>query len=120
MNKPWKVSVAFATVFVAGGVTGGLVAVRVAPTFVQRRVMSEQFATSTMRFLTESLTLSPDQVEKIRPVVTATGDDLVRLRRDTSAITVYKSTGHAMEDMAAASVVLQRAEALGLGLRVPI
>ncbi len=85
MNKPWKVAVAFATVFVAGGVTGGLVAVRVAPTFVQRRVMSEQFATSTMRFLTESLTLSPDQVEKIRPVVTATGDDLVRLRRDTSA-----------------------------------
>lgn len=43
-----------------------------------------------------------------------------QVRRDTSAITVYKSTGHAMEDMAAASVVLQRAEALGLGLRVPI
>lgn len=85
MNKPWKVAVAFAVVFLAGGVTGGLVAVRMAPTFVQRRVFTEQFATTQMRILTEALALSPAQVEKIRPVVTATGEDLVRLRRDTSA-----------------------------------
>ncbi len=85
MNKPWKVAVAFAVVFLAGGVTGGLVAVRMAPTFVQRRVFSEQFATTQMRILTEALALTPQQVEKIRPVVTTTGEDLVRLRRDTSA-----------------------------------
>ena len=85
MNKPWKVALAFVVVFLAGGVTGGLVAVRMAPTFVQRRVFTEQFATTQMRVLTEALTLSPAQVEKIRPVVTATGEDLVRLRRDTSA-----------------------------------
>lgn len=85
MNKPWKVAVAFAVVFLAGGVTGGLVAVRMAPTFVQRRVFTEQFATTQMRILTEALALSSDQVNKIRPVVTATGEDLVRLRRDTSA-----------------------------------
>lgn len=85
MNKPWKVAVAFAVVFVAGGVTGGLVAVRMAPTFVQRRVFSEQFATTQMRILTEALALTPQQVERIRPVVTATREDLVRLRRDTSA-----------------------------------
>ena len=85
MNKPWKVALAFAVVFLAGGVTGGLVAVRMAPTFVQRRVFTEQFATTQMRILNEALTLSPAQEEKIRPVVTATGEDLVRLRRDTSA-----------------------------------
>jgi len=85
VNKPWKVALAFAVVFLAGGVTGGLVAVRMAPTFVQRRVFTEQFATTQMRIITEALTLSPAQVEKIRPVVTATGEDLVRLRRDTSA-----------------------------------
>jgi hypothetical protein len=85
VNKPWKVALAFAVVFIAGGVTGGLVAVRVAPTFVQRRVFTEQFATTQIRVLTEALTLSPAQVEKIQPVVLATGEDLVRLRRDTSA-----------------------------------
>lgn len=43
-----------------------------------------------------------------------------QVRRDASAITVYKSTGHALEDMAAASLVLERAEVLGLGVRVPV
>lgn len=85
MNKPWKVALVFTAVFVAGGVAGGLVAVRMTPTFVQRRVFTEQFVTATMRVLSENLKLSPQQVEKIRPIVAQTGDDLVRLRQETSA-----------------------------------
>jgi len=76
---------AFAVVFLAGGVAGGLVAVRMAPTFVQRRVFSEQFATSQMRRLVEVHQLTPEQIEKIRPIVEATGEELIRLRRNTSA-----------------------------------
>lgn len=86
MNKPWKVVLAFAVVFLAGGVAGGLVAVRMAPTVVQRRVFSEQFAASQMRRLVEVHQLSAEQVEKIRPIVEATGEELIRLRRNTSAI----------------------------------
>jgi ornithine cyclodeaminase len=41
-------------------------------------------------------------------------------RRDDSSLTVYKSTGHAIEDMAAASLVLDTAATLGLGTRAPI
>lgn len=41
-------------------------------------------------------------------------------RRDDTSLTVYKSTGHAIEDMAAASLVLDRAAALALGTRAPI
>ncbi len=41
-------------------------------------------------------------------------------RRDDASFTVYKSTGHAIEDMAAASLVLDRAATLGLGTRAPI
>jgi ornithine cyclodeaminase len=36
-------------------------------------------------------------------------------RPSSDAVTVYKSTGHAVEDIAATSVVVHRAAALGLG-----
>lgn len=38
-------------------------------------------------------------------------------RRDATSITVYKSTGHAIEDLAAARLVLDAAAAKGLGTR---
>lgn len=41
-------------------------------------------------------------------------------RRDAGSITVYKSTGHAMEDMAAACLVLEVAADRGLGTRAAI
>lgn len=41
-------------------------------------------------------------------------------RRSDDSITVYKSTGHAMEDMAAACLVLEVATQRGLGTRAPI
>lgn len=40
-------------------------------------------------------------------------------RRSATSITVYKSTGHAIEDLAAARMVLDAATAKGLGTRVP-
>ena len=41
-------------------------------------------------------------------------------RRDATSITVYKSTGHAIEDLAAARQVLNAATTKGLGTRVQI
>lgn len=41
-------------------------------------------------------------------------------RRNDSSITVYKSTGHAIEDLAAAKVVLDTAMAHGLGRSAPL
>jgi ornithine cyclodeaminase/alanine dehydrogenase-like protein (mu-crystallin family) len=41
-------------------------------------------------------------------------------RRNPEEITVYKSTGHAVEDVAAASVVYRRAVAGGVGAIVPL
>ena len=40
-------------------------------------------------------------------------------RRDATSLTVYKSTGHAIEDLAAARMVFDAATAKGLGTRVP-
>lgn len=41
-------------------------------------------------------------------------------RRDETSITVYKSTGHAIEDLAAARLVVDTATRLGVGTRVRI
>ena len=41
-------------------------------------------------------------------------------RRDATSITVYKSTGHAIEDLAAARQVLNAATTNGLGTHVQI
>ena len=41
-------------------------------------------------------------------------------RRDNSSITVYKSTGHAIEDLAAARLVLDTARSKGLGTQTSI
>lgn len=41
-------------------------------------------------------------------------------RRDATSITVYKSTGHAIEDLAAARQVLNAANACGAGTRIQI
>jgi hypothetical protein len=40
-------------------------------------------------------------------------------RRSADEVTVYKSTGHAMEDVAAARLVYDRARATGAGLELP-
>jgi alanine dehydrogenase len=41
-------------------------------------------------------------------------------RADRDAVTVFKSTGNAVEDVAAAAVVLRRARATGAGVTVPL
>jgi len=40
-------------------------------------------------------------------------------RTSSTEITVYKSTGHAVEDAAAASLVLEAAIETGVGVRLP-
>ena len=85
MSKSWKVVLSFACIFLAGVVAGGFTSLRFQKSFVENRVRSEQFAFVQMKRLTEALSLTEEQVEKIKPVVETTGDELKRLRRDTAA-----------------------------------
>jgi ornithine cyclodeaminase len=58
--------------------------------------------------------LSWDRVHSLRDAVAgSTGS------RQPSAITLFKSVGLAIEDVAAGAAVLQLAEAQGVGLRLP-
>jgi ornithine cyclodeaminase/alanine dehydrogenase-like protein (mu-crystallin family) len=41
-------------------------------------------------------------------------------RQSANELTVYKSTGHAVEDVAAARLVYDRARAAGVGIELPL
>ncbi len=85
MNKTWKVVLTFACIFVAGAVAGGFTYARIAPSLIGSRVRSEQFELFQMKRLTHALGLTDAQVARIKPVVRATGDELQRIRRETTA-----------------------------------
>lgn len=87
MNKNWKIIVAFLVVFVFGGVIGAVCALRVAPSPASPRPASrpEQFDAQLMRRWTNGnqLGLTPEQRQRIRPIVFEAAESLRRLRRDT-------------------------------------
>jgi Spy/CpxP family protein refolding chaperone len=101
MDKPWKVVLAFIGVFIAGAVFGGLFTVGTArravvannpngpatPSTVvtppaTKASQPPQIAPAIIRQITQRLSLTAEQKEKIRPIVTRAGEDLQRLRRE--------------------------------------
>lgn len=83
MNKPWKLVLLLAGIFLAGGVTGALVAVKFGRNWVAPRNAPEQWAPMQLRRLVERLDLKPDQVEQIRPIIRRNMEELSRLRADS-------------------------------------
>ncbi len=83
MNKTWKVVLTFTCVFLAGAIAGGFTYARFARTVVESRIRAEQFASSYLKRLEESLGLTPEQVARIKPAIEATGEELGRMRRET-------------------------------------
>jgi Spy/CpxP family protein refolding chaperone len=80
MNKPWKVILAFFGVFLAGAVFGGFVSLRVARSHDFRSAAMDKFTPMLLRRFADRLELTPEQLVKIRPIVTATEVELRRLR----------------------------------------
>ena len=60
--------------------------------------------------------LDPESATELGEVLAGTAPG----RRDDGELTVYKSMGHAVEDAAAASLVLEAARARGMGTAVTI
>ena len=85
MSAPrgWTVWLVLAGVFLAGGVAGGFVSLRVAKSMVQKGRSAEQFVPNTMQRLNEGLSLSPEQEEKVREVVDRTWAVLRQHRRSS-------------------------------------
>jgi hypothetical protein len=99
MNAPgrWKIVFALIAIFVAGAMTGGLTAIRLArlpkyetPRQVTRENDFRHWFTPVMDRWRENLRLKPEQEEKARPILQQAADDLSNLRsldlRETDGI----------------------------------
>lgn len=83
MDKPWKIILLLAGIFVTGATTGGLVAVRVCREKLERprQLPSvEQWTYERLRRLKARLKLTPEQVEKVKPVMRRDMEELGQLR----------------------------------------
>ncbi|HWA24575.1 MAG TPA: hypothetical protein VG734_02795 [Lacunisphaera sp.] len=80
MNQPWKVIVVLFGIFIAGGVTGGFVGLRISRNATMDRPVPEEWAPKHIKMLIERLGLTPDQVEQIRPIVRRDMEQLNRVR----------------------------------------
>ena len=87
MNQPWKVIVVLLGIFVAGGVTGGFITARVCKNKILNRPVPEEWAPRTLKRLVEHLGLTPDQQERIRPIVRRHMEELNRVRNHSMAQT---------------------------------
>lgn len=139
MEKPWKVVVAFLAVFVAGAIFGGVFAVGVsarrqnqvarhtppepkgaaatpAPVMVTTKkglpgipFVVGAITPQILQQFTRRLGLTPEQLERVRPVIARAGDDLQRMRQENFADTVRVSE-RMYEDVAAVLTPEQRTE----------
>ena len=80
MNKPWKLVLLLVGIFLAGGVTGAFVMLKVGHEMITRRPGPDQWAPNHVKRLVEKLGLNPEQTEQVRPIVRRNMDDLNRLR----------------------------------------
>ena len=74
-------------IFVAGGVTGGFVTLRVLREKLAQRPMPEEWAPRHLKRLVDRLALTPEQQEQIRPIVRHNMEQLNRLRNQSRAET---------------------------------
>jgi Spy/CpxP family protein refolding chaperone len=78
-----KIILAVGGIFVAGTVTGGFISLRVADHLAQQRRAQERNGPGDIGVrLTEQLQLTPEQNEKIRPIINRTTDELRKVRRE--------------------------------------
>lgn len=82
MNKPWKVFLAFTAIFLAGSVFGGLLTMRFGQHFGSRRGAPPSPPSPVMlRIFADRLELTPEQKEKIRPMVELADKEMRRMRQ---------------------------------------
>jgi Spy/CpxP family protein refolding chaperone len=81
MNKPWQVCLVLIAIFAAGGISGGLVAYRVARRHAPPP--PEVWVARQIEHVARELQLTPEQKEHIQPIVKRTTEELGKLRRQS-------------------------------------
>jgi Spy/CpxP family protein refolding chaperone len=88
-DKPWKLVLLLVGIFAAGAVAGSFVTMRVGRNLIQRKmgVGPEQWGPQRLKMMTERLELTPEQQEKLSPIIQHDMQELARIRRNSFAET---------------------------------
>lgn len=88
MDKPWKLVLLLVGIFVAGMASGGFVMMRWGrQIFPPPRHGPDEWGPNRLNRLKEKLDLTPEQVEKIRPIMRQDSEELGRIRSSSLAET---------------------------------
>lgn len=98
--RHWKVILALVALFLIGGVTGTAVTLKVVKQIVANRSNPERVPQLMLHEYERRLDLTPEQVEKIRPIMQRTGREMWELRAEMTGRT-FQIIRHSNEQIAA-------------------
>ncbi len=85
--RHWKVILALLALFAFGALTGTVVTLKVVKRVIESRTNPERMSQSMLQEYHRRLNLTPEQVERIRPILQRTGREMWALRTEMSGRT---------------------------------
>lgn len=85
MTKPWKLIFLLVGIFIAGGVSGVFVTLRVGREMLANRSQPDQWATIHLKKLSEKLELTPEQADQILPIIRRNKDSINQVKTESQA-----------------------------------
>lgn len=81
--RHWKIILSLCAIFIAGGVVGSVATLRAVKRAVAIKPTPKDWAQMTLQRLENRLKLTPEQLEKVRPIIEETSLELRRIRQST-------------------------------------
>lgn len=88
LKKNWKVALYLAAIFIAGGITGSFMTLQILKYTIHSHRNPQDWSAMLMKRLESNLKLTPQQVQKIRPIVDQSVNELKTIRSKT----IYESS----------------------------
>lgn len=107
--RHWKVVLALAALFLLGAATGTVITLKIVKRVIEGRTNPERMSQSLLQEYHRRLRLTPEQVERIRPILQRTGREMWELRTEMAGRT-FQVIRLSHEEIAAELAPEQREE----------
>lgn len=107
--RHWKVVLALVALFAFGAATGTVITLKVVKRVIEGRTNPERMSQSLLQEYQRRLQLSPEQADKIRPILQRTGREMWELRTEMAGRT-FQVIRASHEEIAAELTPEQREE----------